>query len=65
MAAKGESERSSLGKSMKTQNRYGSTTTQVPQKETYVKHYMKPGETLQGISLKYTISVCNMDDEFF
>ena len=50
-------ERQSFGRISGGHRKYGSTETKQITNETYLKHYVKPGETLQGISLKYGVAV--------
>ncbi len=55
-----DEERSGLGKFVKSQARYGTTTKSCYTNESFLKHIVKKGETLQGIALKYGISVSKM-----
>ena len=57
MAEGGRNERASLGIFTKKHTKYGSTSQSSYTNETYIKHYVKPGETLQGIALKYGTTV--------
>ena len=50
------SETSLLGSSKKSYGR-SYATTQRSLQETYIKHYVSPADTLQGIALKYGVSV--------
>lgn len=52
-------------KSLKSSNptSYGSTNQHKIKNETFIKHDIVPGDTLQGISLKYGISV-SKDSKF-
>ena len=62
MAAGGQSEKASLGIFAKSQTRYGTTTKARIKNETFVKHLVSQGETLQGIALKYGVSVSIFED---
>lgn len=57
MAESGQNERASFGKIARSQTRYGTNTKATITNEAFVKHYVKPGETLQGIALKYSSTV--------
>ena len=57
MAENGRSERQGLGKFVKSQSKYGSTSKLMLSNESYIKHFVKPGETWQGICLKYGTTV--------
>ncbi len=59
MAEGGRSERESLGSFSGGHRKYGSTSQVKQTNETYMKHIVKPGETLQGIALKYGKTVSN------
>lgn len=51
-----DSEKELLTKSMKSQNKYGSTGNHVT-KEKYLTHVVLPTDTLQGLALKYHVTV--------
>jgi len=53
MAEPGFGERQSLGKCTNSSRRYGSTETKRISNDTFIKHVLHSGETLQGIALKY------------
>ncbi|ELT91332.1 hypothetical protein CAPTEDRAFT_224129, partial [Capitella teleta] len=59
MAENGTSEKVGLGHFAKSQTKYGATNkgSHSPRMETYVKHTLVKGETLQGIALKYNASM--------
>ena len=57
MADAGKNERASLGIHSKKRMTYGSTAQSSQTNETFLKHYVKPGETMQGITLKYGVTV--------
>ena len=51
-----DSEKELLTKSMKSQNKYGSTGNHVTL-EKYLTHVVLPTDTLQGLALKYHVTV--------
>ncbi len=57
MAEGGRNERSSLGIHTKKHTKYGSTSQSSQTNETFLKHYLQPNETMQGIALKYGVTV--------
>ena len=50
-------ERQGLGKSLKSQTKYGTTSKLMCVNESFIKHYVRQTETLQGIALKYGCTV--------
>ena len=46
-----------LGKSLKSQTKYGTTSKLMCVNESFIKHYVRQTETLQGIALKYGCTV--------
>ncbi len=50
-------ERQGLGKSLKSQTKYGTTSKLMCSNESFIKHRLLHGETLQGIALKYGCTV--------
>ena len=52
-----ESETVNLGYIFRSQAKYGTTAHTVHRDDVYVKHKVKPEETLQGISLSYGVTV--------
>ena len=52
-----ESETVDLGYIFRSQAKYGTTAHTVHRDDVYVKHKVKPEETLQGISLSYGVTV--------
>ena len=59
MATGGSSETAGLGKFVKTQAKYGTTTnsTYRPTNESFIKHTIKTNDTLQGLALMYAVTV--------
>ena len=57
MAESGQNERASFGRIARNQTKYGTNTKATITNETYMKHFVKPGDTLQGIALRYTSTV--------
>ncbi|XP_076314585.1 lysM and putative peptidoglycan-binding domain-containing protein 2-like [Tachypleus tridentatus] len=53
----GETETASLGSFAKRQIKYGSTSNHVVRREKYVKHVVKPTDTLQGLALHYGVTM--------
>ena len=60
MAESGRNEKASLGHFAKSQAKYGTTTKSTYTNETYLKHTIEKGETLQGIALRYNVTVRNI-----
>lgn len=50
-------EREFLTSSVKKQVKYGSTSSRVFKAEKYITHYVQPGDTLQGLALRYGTAV--------
>lgn len=50
-------ETSRLGNFAKTHSRYGSTARNISRPQKHTKHIVSPSDTLQGLSLKYGVSV--------
>lgn len=50
-------EKSSIRDSAKALKKYGSTSKHVTVIHSYTKHYISSTDTLQGISLKYGVTV--------
>lgn len=66
MADGGTTERQGLGKSLKSQAKYGTTATVASTNETFIKHRLSQNETLQGIALKYGCTVSKyVKSQFF
>ncbi|XP_064596125.1 lysM and putative peptidoglycan-binding domain-containing protein 2-like isoform X2 [Liolophura sinensis] len=59
MAASSGNEKQSLGKFMKSQTKYGTTTTVMAKNRCshYVKHRVVSGDTLARLALKYSVTV--------
>ncbi|XP_064645177.1 lysM and putative peptidoglycan-binding domain-containing protein 2-like isoform X1 [Lineus longissimus] len=57
MAEGGRSEKSLLGKFANNQRKYGSTTNSTRRNETYIQHKLVEGDTLQGLALKYGVTM--------
>ena len=55
--AEGGAERASFGKLARNQTKYGTNTKATLTNETYLKHVIRPGDTLQGVALKYATTV--------
>lgn len=60
MAAGGGEEKTSISEIAKSHRKYGSTSNHMKRNEVLMKHIVRPGETLQGLALKYgvTVSIC-------
>lgn len=56
MADYGRDERTSFGGLAKSDKKYGSTSNHMKRNEVYVKHYVSPSDTLQGIALRYGVT---------
>ena len=52
-----DSETVDLGHIFRSQAKYGTTAHTVHRDDVYVKHKIKPEETLQGIALSYSVTV--------
>lgn len=50
-------EKLSISESARSLKKYGSTSKHVTRNESYVKHYVGHTDTLQGIALKYDVTV--------
>lgn len=50
-------ERVSIRESARPLKKYGSTCNHIKRNEEYIKHVMSKGDTLQGIALKYGVTV--------
>lgn len=50
-------ERVSIRESARPLKKYGSTCNHMKRHEEYIKHVMAKGDTLQGIALKYGVTV--------
>ena len=50
-------EKAGLGAFAKSQAKYGTTSKLTVSNETFLKHNLAEGDTLQGISLKYNVPV--------
>ena len=58
MATNGRGEKTGLGKFVQKQSGYGTTKTKLNvANDSFIKHIVKPGETVQGIALKYGVTV--------
>ena len=57
MADGGQTERQGLGKSLQSQTKYGTVSKLMCTNESFIKHIVRNGETLQGIALKYGCTV--------
>ncbi|GAB6031870.1 hypothetical protein CHUAL_010266 [Chamberlinius hualienensis] len=53
----GEPERVSISDAVKSYKKYGSIMNSTKKQELLVKHVVTPGETLQGIALKYGVTM--------
>lgn len=53
-------ERISIRESARPLKKYGSTCNHMKRNEEYIKHVMAKGDTLQGIALKYGVTVSAM-----
>ena len=53
----GDSEKSGLGKFVKSQAKYGTATKSTYTNDTFFKYYFAKDETLQGIALKHSVTV--------
>ncbi|KAK2152077.1 hypothetical protein LSH36_340g02022 [Paralvinella palmiformis] len=53
----GQDERYGLGQFVKSQTKYGTASKPTHTNEKYFKHYVQPGETIQGIALKHGVTV--------
>lgn len=53
-------EKLSITESAKPLKKYGSTSRHVTKKESYLKHFVTNTDTLQGIALKYDVTVSNI-----
>ena len=56
MASSG-GERSGLGQFVRKQTKYGTAAKLATTSESYLKHYLCAGDTLQGLALKYGVTV--------
>lgn len=54
-------ERISIRESARPLKKYGSTCNHMKRNEEYIKHVMAKGDTLQGIALKYGVTVSAME----
>lgn len=54
---RGGYEKISITESVGALKTYGSTSRHVSRKENYIKHYVSNTDTLQGIALKYNVTV--------
>lgn len=52
-----ENERVTFGKEIRGQSRYGTSSKPMFKRDSYIKHIVVPGDTLQGLSLKYDVSI--------
>lgn len=50
-------EKLSISESARSLKKYGSTSRHVTKNENYIKHYVTNTDTLQGIALKYDVTV--------
>lgn len=50
-------EKLSIRESSKSLKKYGSTSKHVTKNENYLKHYVTNTDTLQGIALRYDVTV--------
>lgn len=50
-------EKLSISESARSLKKYGSTSRHVTRNENYVKHFVGNTDTLQGIALKYDVTV--------
>lgn len=50
-------EKLSISESARCLKKYGSTSRHVSRNENYIKHYVQDTDTLQGIALKYDVTV--------
>lgn len=50
-------EKLSISESARSLKKYGSTSRHINRNENYVKHYVGNTDTLQGIALKYDVTV--------
>lgn len=57
MDDKSSYERISIRESAASLKKYGSTSRHVSRNENYIKHYVSNTDTLQGIALKYNVTV--------
>lgn len=57
MADGQKEERRSIRDSAKSLKKYGSTCNHFQRQDHFVKHYVLEGETMQGIALKYGVTV--------
>lgn len=58
---RGSYEKLSIRDSARSLKKYGSTSSKyVTRNETYIKHYVSQSDTLQGIALKYNVTVCDL-----
>ncbi|CAG9834615.1 unnamed protein product [Diabrotica balteata] len=54
---RGSYERLSIRESAQCLKKYGSTNKRVTKNESYIKHYVTNTDTLQGIALKYNVTI--------
>lgn len=54
---RGSYEKLSIRESARSLKKYGSTSKHVTRNEHYIKHYVCNTDTLQGIALKYNVTV--------
>lgn len=57
MAGSGMDEKKSIRDSARTLKKYGSTSNHLKRQEHFVKHMVSETDTLQGIALKYGVTV--------
>jgi len=57
MAEGGGEERASFSVIAKSHRKYGSTSNHMKRNEVVIKHIVSPGETLQGIALRYGVTM--------
>lgn len=55
-------EKLSISESARSLKKYGSTSKHVNRNESYVKHFVENTDTLQGIALKYDVTVSLFGD---
>lgn len=58
-------EKLSITESAKPLKKYGSTSRHVTRNETYIKHFVANTDTLQGIALKYDVTVSSNSIDTF
>nr|CAI5856684.1 unnamed protein product [Callosobruchus analis] len=54
---RGSYEKLSIRESAAPLKKYGSTSKHIPRNESYIKHYVTNTDTLQGIALKYNVTI--------